>query len=355
MIVRSCAAFLLLFVNLSHSARLAGLRVNRALRATHSRRECNRLIEQGRLRVNGVIVTSPDARLLTGDQVEFDGQAVAWEESDLLPHRHIKFNKPRGVVCTTDPREPNNIIQALPESLDLTRRIYPIGRLDAESTGLILLTSNGDIVNPLLRKRGGKRKEYIVETSPCASDDDIAQLREGVIITTLAQRNGVTQEVTAPTAACVVERMEEQRLRFVLEEGRNRQIRRMCATLGLEVTSLHRVTFAGVSLDGIDAAGDWAELTEAEELAISARVPPTRNELRSEEEKARRKAKKVKKREASRERREAQLGDADERRAADAIAKRGKRKTVSQQKGVSKTRSRRPRMCVTQAHGIIRA
>ena len=310
------AWLLALMTPISHALKIAGLRVNRALRATHSRREANRLIEAGRLLVNGEVVTNPDSRLLAGDRVEFQGRMVAWEESELGPHRYIKLHKPRGVECTTAAHVPNNILNALAAgdghretavNSSAGRRVYPIGRLDTESTGLILLTSNGDIVNPLLRASDGKRKEYEVVTSPRATDGDVTRLSQGVVITTMARRSGIAQEVTAPTRPCIVERKDGNTLRFVLQEGRNRQVRRMCAAVGLEVTSLHRVGFSGVTLDGIEAEGTWLELSAEEELAIGARLPPTRDEQRTPEERARRKARKEERREARQAERESDL------------------------------------------------
>ena len=166
-----------IIIQLACAVRKTGLRVNRALRATHSRRAVNRIIEEGRLSVNGMIATNPDSRLSSGDVVVFDGAPVAWEEDELGAHRYLKFHKPPSVVCTSDARVPNNIVDALAGyNASGTRRVYAIGRLDADSTGLILLTSDGDIVNPLLRAREGKpgegkagegkRKEYHVTTSP---------------------------------------------------------------------------------------------------------------------------------------------------------------------------------------------
>ena len=267
----------------------AGVRVNRALQATHSRRETNRLIAEGRLAVNGVVASNPDSRLVPGDVVLFDGVPVAWDTVE--PHVYIKFNKPVGVECTTNRNVKNNIMDALQTAgHEAARRIYPIGRLDVNSSGLILLTSNGAIVNTLLRAREGKRKIYDVITEPSASKDDIRRLASGIVITTLSRINGETAPVTAATRPCEVSRCGPSEIRFVLEEGRNRQIRRMCAALSLDVERLHRVSFSGVSLSSCEEPGEWAPLTEAEELQIGARRPLTRSERRTPEERARRKA-----------------------------------------------------------------
>jgi 23S rRNA pseudouridine2604 synthase len=301
-----------------------GLRVNRALWSTHSRREANRLIEQGRIRVNNVVVTSPDDRLFPGDTVQLDCAFVAWQQQ--LPHVYVKFNKPAGIVCTTDRRVPGNIVAALEElytrrnssnttNMTHSPRVFPIGRLDADSTGLILLTSDGSIVNPLLRATAAgyvlnhnnkiKKKafkEYHVETEPRATNANIQELASGIIITTVARRNGGMEPVTERTLPCSVVRQahsnhqeddfnDNNTLVFTIAEGRNRQIRKMCAALGLEVKTLHRVTFAGITLSGCDQPGECATLTEDEVRKIFP--PPTREEQRTPEERAERKLKKL--------------------------------------------------------------
>lgn len=301
-----------------------GLRVNRALRATHSRRQVNRLIDAGRLSVNDITVASPDDRLNAGDIVKFDDELQVWEEADLPPHRYIKYNKPVGILTTTDRHVKGNILDAFEQAvaagaggsignnnnssanlsstggiISNERRVYPIGRLDADSEGLILLTSDGSIVNPLLRTSENKTKEYLVRTSPIASDSDIRDLINGVIITTLARRDGVSGvPVTARTLPCFVERttdIDGDMLRFIIKEGRNRQIRKMCSELGLLVTSLHRKKFAGVTLEGCNVPGSWMDMSDKELIDIGAKKGPTRDELRTPEERARRKMKKLNK------------------------------------------------------------
>eukprot|EP00908_Phaeocystis_cordata_P006707 Transcript_17324.p3 GENE.Transcript_17324~~Transcript_17324.p3 ORF type:complete len:311 (-),score=83.99 Transcript_17324:364-1233(-) len=238
--VRACAA----------SEEEPGVRVNKALRATHSRREADRLVDEGRVSINGAIATSGD-RLARGDVVHLDGSPVDWERlnpptdaaaSDAVDRRfvYLKYWKPRGIVCTTDRRQRDNILDAIGRVPGVTDRIYPIGRLDADSTGLILLTSDGEIVNGLLRASQRKSKDYVVSTHPRASDAQVARLAAGVTITTVAQRDGRAKPLTAPTLPCVVERGEGlTSLRFVLQEGRNRQIRRMCAASLLRAVLLH--------------------------------------------------------------------------------------------------------------------
>ena len=287
----------------AEAAEAEGVRVNKALRATHSRREADRLVAAGRVAINGVVAEA-GARLTRGDTVYLDGQPVDWERlnpeaaldaaGSASTFAYVKYWKPRGVVCTTDRRQEANILDALGALPGVSDRIYPIGRLDADSTGLILLTSDGGIVNGLLRKSERKRKEYVVSTEPRATDTQVQRLARGVVITTVAQSDGRARPLTAPTLPCVVNRARPSRavaavsggggggggggatrhdvnaLTFVLQEGRNRQIRRMCEALGLKVRTLHRVGFAGVTLEGCRRPGDWALLSE-EELALLRR------------------------------------------------------------------------------------
>mmetsp|Transcript_63931 Transcript_63931/g.114089 ORF Transcript_63931/g.114089 Transcript_63931/m.114089 type:complete len:388 (+) Transcript_63931:89-1252(+) len=268
-----------------------GLLVTRALRATHSKRDVERLISEGRLLVNGK-PTTIGRTLRKGNKVTLDGKPVAWTEEELGPHRYLKFNKPVGVVCTTDPSIEENILNTLtglgvPEE---GRRIFPVGRLDANSTGIILLTSNGDIGNQLLEPQEGKTKEYHVRTNVSASEKQAQKLSAGVHITTLVKRREGMEPYTAQTLPCVVRCDGEGGLIFMLEEGRNRQIRHMCEAVGLEVVSLHRATFAGVSLEGCESPGDWAYLTPEEELIVGAK---TRQDVRTPKEQAMRKLKKI--------------------------------------------------------------
>ena len=254
-----------------------GTRVNKVLRASHSRRAADRLVAEGRVLVNGVAV-SAGHMVSSGDEVLLDGERIDWERLNApgdpaaAQFFYLKLHKPRGVVCTTDRNDAANIIDYLGPLPGVADRIYPIGRLDADSEGLILLTSDGEAVNGLLRARERKAKVYHVSTSPAATDAQITALRSGVTITTYAQRSGGARKpLTAPSLPCDVRRLADPAdpggadgLRIVLEEGRNRQIRRMCDGVGLRVRRLRRVAFAGVTLAGCALPGEWAFLTDAE-------------------------------------------------------------------------------------------
>jgi len=271
-----------------------GIRINKALRASHSRRQTDDLVSRGLVTINGRIADH-GMRILPGDKVRLHGRVVDWERlntaaaaasqtpsetttparqkpTDNSPFVYIKYWKPKGVICTTDLRQPQNILAALGPLPHTTDRVFPVGRLDAASTGLILLTSDGTIVNSLLRFSAAKSKTYAVTTARRASNAEIARLAAGVVITTVAQRDGNAKALTARTRPCGVRRGRgERELVMELKEGRNRQIRRMCATFeGLEVVALHRTGFAGVGLEGLKKPGDWKELSEKEMEIIGA-------------------------------------------------------------------------------------
>ncbi|KAJ1630342.1 pseudouridine synthase, partial [Pavlovales sp. CCMP2436] len=260
-----------------------GVRVNKALRATHSRREADKIIADGRVLVNGQLA-QPGDRLVGGERVELDGRAIDWERLNVpagtdaedpgaregSPFAYLKYWKPAGVETTTNRQIRGNIIDELGPIPGVEDRIVPVGRLDLASTGLILLTSDGGCINGLLRASEQKEKVYLVELGMRATDEQVVQLCEGVVITTVSQRDGVSKPLTAATRPCIVDRVSPSRpnaLRFVLQEGRNRQIRRMCEALGLYVQKLHRVGFAGITLDGCAGPGAWCLLTD-EELCL---------------------------------------------------------------------------------------
>lgn len=195
---------------------------------------------------------------------------------------YIKYWKPRGVVCTCDRSIRDNILDALPRPPPGVR-LFTVGRLDKDSTGLILLTSDGRLPNASLRSKEGHPKIYRVTADRPIPDQDCQKLASGVVITTVAQRDrGVAKELTAPTLPCRLKRDGEggRRILIELREGRNRQIRRMLHALGYDTTELHRVSFMGIGLEGM-WEGEWKPLSEQEMKVLrkAVRTAEERNTL----------------------------------------------------------------------------
>jgi len=210
-----------------------------------SRRAADKLIEQRRVTLNGR-VPAMGTKMAAGDELRVDGKLVCAAQQRRV---YLAFNKPIGIVCTTDTRvEPDNII----DFIDYPSRIFPIGRLDKPSEGLIFLTNDGDIVNKILRARNHHEKEYIVTVNKPITPAFIAKMSDGVPI------------LDTITRKCTVERLSKTRFRIVLTQGLNRQIRRMCEALDYRVTQLKRIRIMNVKLDV--PVGKWRDLT-AKELA----------------------------------------------------------------------------------------
>lgn len=208
-----------------------------------SRREADRLLEQGRITINGL---QPElgTKVSDEDEIKVDGQRIREPQEQPV---YIAFNKPIGIVCTTDTkREKNNIIDYIRHP----KRIFPIGRLDKPSEGLILLTSDGDIVNKILRARNNHEKEYLVRVNKPITPQFLEKMRNGVPI------------LGTITRKCEVEKIDEMQFRIVLTQGLNRQIRRMCEYLGYEVKKLKRLRIMNIYLDL--PVGQWRDLTEKE-------------------------------------------------------------------------------------------
>ena len=216
-----------------------------------SRRAADKLIEQGRVTINGKV---PEMGTKVGplDEVRVNGKLIS--ESNERPV-YLAFNKPVGIVCTTDTRvEKNNII----DYINYPKRIFPIGRLDKPSEGLIFLTNDGDIVNKILRARNNHEKEYLVTVNRPINPDFIQRMSSGIPI---------LDTVTRP---CEVEQIGPNQFRIILTQGLNRQIRRMCEYLGYEVTKLKRIRIMNVLLDL--PVGKWRELTAKELKGINRLV-----------------------------------------------------------------------------------
>jgi 23S rRNA pseudouridine2604 synthase len=208
-----------------------------------SRRAADKLIEEGRVTINGN-VPEMGTKVVPGDEICVDGTII--EQAKEAPV-YIAFNKPVGIVCTTDTRvERNNII----EYINFPTRIFPIGRLDKPSEGLIFLTNDGDIVNKILRARNNHEKEYIVSVDRPITAQFIQQMANGIPILDTVTRN------------CEVEQLSRFTFRIVLTQGLNRQIRRMCEYLEYEVIKLKRIRIMNVQLDV--PLGKWRHLTPDE-------------------------------------------------------------------------------------------
>ena len=208
-----------------------------------SRREADRLLEEGRITINGMI-PELGTKVSDEDEIFVDGKTIKKVEEEFV---YIAFNKPVGIVCTTDTkREKNNIV----DYINHPKRIFPIGRLDKPSEGLILLTSDGDIVNKILRARNNHEKEYYVRVNKPITEKFLEKMRNGVPI------------LDTVTKKCEVEKIDTMNFRIVLTQGLNRQIRRMCEHLGYEVKKLKRVRIMNIKLDL--PVGKWRDLTPQE-------------------------------------------------------------------------------------------
>ena len=216
-----------------------------------SRRAADKLIDQGKVTINGK-VPEMGTKITGLDEVRVDGQLIS--ESTDKPV-YIAFNKPKGIVCTTDSkRERNNII----DYINYPTRIFPIGRLDRPSEGLIFLTNDGDIVNKILRARNNHEKEYIVCVNKPITEEFIKKMGNGVPV------------LNTYTKKCLVEQLDEKQFKIVLTQGLNRQIRRMCEHFDYRVTKLTRIRIMNVKLD--IRVGTWRDLTSDELKEINRLV-----------------------------------------------------------------------------------
>ncbi len=215
-----------------------------------SRRVADKLIEEGRVSINGKGAKKGN-RVLENDKILIDGEPLKKKAEPI----YIMLNKPKGVTCTTDLKDKTNII----DFINFKSRIFPIGRLDKLSEGLIFLTNDGDIVNKILRAGNGHEKEYIVTTDKIISKDFINKMRNGVkILGTLTNK-------------CFVKQDADKRFTIILTQGLNRQIRRMCAALDYKVTSLKRVRIMHINLGNL-RTGKWRYFTTDEIVEVNKRI-----------------------------------------------------------------------------------
>ncbi len=230
-----------------------GTRINKYLSEAGfcSRRTADKLIEEGKVTINGK-VPEVGTKIFNGDEVRVEGKLVSAPQEDFI---YIAFNKPVGIVCTTDDRfEKNNII----DYINHPKRIFPIGRLDKPSEGLIFLTNDGDIVNKILRARNNHEKEYIVTVNKPINDEFVRRMSNGIPI------------LDTVTRKCQVRQIGPSSFSIILTQGLNRQIRRMCEYLGYNVIKLKRIRIMNIVLDV--PLGEWRYLTKSEISEINSMV-----------------------------------------------------------------------------------
>ncbi|HVV87189.1 MAG TPA: pseudouridine synthase [Kofleriaceae bacterium] len=225
-----------------------------------SRREADELIAAGRVTRNGA-VADLGTQVEDGDDIRIDGEAVGRERPRAV---YIAYHKPVGVVCTTERTVLGNIVDAV----DHPERIFPIGRLDKDSEGLILLTNDGDIVNEVLRVEHDHDKEYLVAVDRNLTDEALATMARGVRIDPGSNPTGTT----VMTRPCRIEKVGARAFRIVLTQGLNRQIRKMCEAVGYQVVGLQRVRIMHIELGHLKA-GRWRNLTEAEVAGLKPKEP----------------------------------------------------------------------------------
>ena len=216
-----------------------------------SRREADRYIEECRVTINDMDAHKGN-RVKEGDIVKVDGERIGKKKTTAV---YLAFYKPKGITCTTDLKDKTNII----DFINYKTRIFPIGRLDKLSEGLIFLTNDGDIVNKILRAGNGHEKEYLVTVDKPIHLDFINKMRNGVkILGTVTQK-------------CFVKQEGENRFRIILTQGLNRQIRRMCEALDYKVTALKRIRIMNINISGLPP-GKWRYFTPTEMAAIQQMI-----------------------------------------------------------------------------------
>lgn len=225
------------------------IRINKYLadRGICSRREADKWVADGRVTVDGQVAVM--GQKVTGTEtIAVDGKSIG---ADKPTRVYIAYNKPVGIICSTDPNAKDNIVDAV----GYPERIFNIGRLDVASSGLILLTNDGDIVNKILRAEGKHEKEYVVRVGHKITPDFLNKMSKGVLL---------DDEKTLPAR---IEQVDERTFKIILVEGRNRQIRRMCEELGYSVESLQRIRIMNIHLGKLNV-GEWRHLTAQEEREL---------------------------------------------------------------------------------------
>ncbi|MBO5488211.1 MAG: pseudouridine synthase [Eubacterium sp.] len=220
------------------------IRINKYLSMSGicSRREADRLLDSGKIIVNGRPAVMGE-QVDDEDEIVVDGILVQRKEKEII----LAYHKPAGIVCTTSKKEKDNIVDAI----GYKERIYPVGRLDKDSTGLILLTNNGELMDAILRGRNHHEKEYVVTVDRRIKKEVLDAMEQGVPI------------LDTMTRPCVIRNRRDKEFHIILTQGLNRQIRRMCEYFGYRVRTLKRIRVMNITLDDLPE-GNWRELTEAE-------------------------------------------------------------------------------------------
>lgn len=230
----------------------SGIRINKFLSEAGvcSRREADRMLAEGRVSVDGIPAV-PGQKITEGQEVQVDGKRVSKEEEEIF----LAFYKPKGIVCTTAREENGERICNVMEYIQYPKRVYPVGRLDQASEGLLLLTNQGEVMEKILRSRYGHEKEYFVKLDKRIPDEILEKMSQGVPI---------LDTVTKP---CKIWREGEDSFHIILTQGLNRQIRRMCEYFGYRVRHLRRDRVMNITLKGLKR-GRYRELTVSEVRAL---------------------------------------------------------------------------------------
>lgn len=245
---------------ISHKEDAISIRINKFIseKGICSRREADKLIDQKRVTINGTIAEA-GSKVTEKDDVKLDGKSLTKKDKRV----YIALNKPTGITCTTEKKVNGNIV----DFIKYSKRIFPIGRLDKESEGLIFLTNDGDIVNKILRAGNNHEKEYVVTVDKPITSKFINGMSSGVPI---------LNTITKP---CKVTKESSHVFRIILTQGLNRQIRRMCENFGYNVLKLKRVRIMNVTLDNLPT-GSWRYLTPIELKTINTLIS---NSIKTEE------------------------------------------------------------------------
>ena len=237
-----------------------GVRINKFLSEAGvcSRREADRQIEAGNVTIDG-IVAEMGSKVMPWQTVCYNGKVLTKEEEMIL----LAFHKPVGIVCTAEKREKNNVI----DYINYPKRIYPVGRLDKDSEGLLLLTNNGEIVNKMMRSGNMHEKEYIVTVNKPVTESFIRGLAGGVPLV----------ELNTTTRKCKVEQIGKKQFRIILTQGLNRQIRRMCEYFGYRVEKLVRTRIMNIELGDLEV-GKYREITSGEYKKLQSLIKYSSNE-----------------------------------------------------------------------------